>query len=96
MHLLILNSTKNIFIQSLLKINYLLVLSKDVIGGECGFKQSFRHINFKNYQEKVNGVTKVYDNIQLTYDAWNDKYLWKEEAIGILISKWKVIAHVIT
>lgn len=96
MHILILNSTKNIFIQSLLKINYLLVLSKDVIGGCCGFKQSFRSINFKKYQEKVDGVNKVYDNIQLTYDAWNNKYLWKEEAIAILISKWKVIANVIT
>ena len=28
LHLLILNSTKNIFIQSLLKVNYLLVIGK--------------------------------------------------------------------
>ena len=42
MHLLILNSTKNIFVQSLLKINYLLVLVKDVIGGSNGFKRPFK------------------------------------------------------
>jgi len=50
LHLLILNSTKNIFIQSLLKINYLLVLVKEVIGGSNGLKRPFKEIFFKQFE----------------------------------------------
>lgn len=97
LHLLVLNSTKNIFVQSLLKINYLLVLEKDVIGDDDNFlKQSFKEIALRNYEEKIDGKTKVYESIQLTYDTRSRKNLWKEEALGILISKWKTIANVIT
>lgn len=71
-------------------------MSKDVIGGENGSKRSFKEIFCKDYEEKEGEESKVYNNVPLTYDARNKKYLWKEEAQSILISKWKIIANVIT
>ena len=78
LHLLILNSTKNIFVQSLLKINYLLIVSKDIIGGPTGMKRPFREVFFKYFEESKNGKVLTYDNILLTFDAKTNKNLWRE------------------
>jgi hypothetical protein len=38
----------------------------------------------------------TYENILLTHDARAHKNVWREEAMGILLTKWKIIANVIT
>jgi hypothetical protein len=98
LHLLILNSTKNIFAQSLCKINYLLVLSQEVLGDSPHeVKRSFKDIRLRQFQTKTSdGEAQYFDNIELTYDCMSKKHLWKEEAMVLLLSKWKIIANVIT
>lgn len=51
LHLLILNSTKNIFAQSLCKINYLLVVTHDILGDSPQqAKKSFKDIKLRRFE----------------------------------------------
>lgn len=61
LHLLILNSTKNIFAQSLSKVNYLLVLAQDVLGDNPQQpRRPFRDIRLRRFECKVGGEVRSY------------------------------------
>ena len=78
LHLLILNSTKNVFAQSLCKVNYLLVLAQDVLGDSPQqLQRSFKDVRLRSFECRVGGEVKSFDEVKLTYDAASKRNLWK-------------------